>query len=135
MAGKRKFALEKVLAAIKDTGGLKTEICQRLKCSRPTLDSYIKEDDIIAQAYEDECHAVTDMARGALFEAIESRQPWAVMFYLDRKDPEYHRQSKSEISGEVKSTGGVLVVPADLDMDEWEQAVKRQQSEMFKKHG
>lgn len=116
MSGKRKFTVEKIIAAIKDTGGLKTEICQRLKCARPTLDSYIKSDERVAQAYEDECQAVSDMARGALFEAIESRQPWAIMFYLDRKDPEYSRNRKEPNDDDMDSTTLVRHIVTIEDM-------------------
>lgn len=116
MPGKKKFSTDKVLAAIKDTGGLKTEICERLKCARPTLDSYIKGDERIAQAYEDECNAVSDMARGALFEAIQSRQPWAVMFYLDRKDPEYSRNKKDTLDNDADAPSLVRHIVTIEDM-------------------
>lgn len=61
-----------------------------------TLDRYLKDYPEIKEAYQEELDAVGDMARGALFEAIEQRQPWAVMFYLDRKDPEYKRTAIQE---------------------------------------
>lgn len=132
---KKKFSIKKVIECIKDTAGLKTEICNRIGCSRPTLDSYIEEFEEVRNAYQEELDSVSDMAKGALFEAIEQRQPWAVMFFLDRKDPEYRRQTKTEVSGDVKTTGGVLVVPAEIEQADWERAVMRQQENMAKRNG
>jgi acyl CoA:acetate/3-ketoacid CoA transferase alpha subunit len=94
---RKKYTLNRVIAAMKDTGGIRTEICLRMKCAKKTLDDYIRNDPEIAEAYEEECCKVSDMARGKLFEAIETGQSWAIMFYLERKDPEYARK-KSDVS-------------------------------------
>jgi len=94
---KRKYSIKRVKAAIADSAGIKMEICSRLGCSRNTLDAYLNEIPEIADAYQEELDNVGDMAKGALFQAIQDIQPWAVMFYLDRKDPEYKKRTQYDI--------------------------------------
>lgn len=103
---KWRFKLEDVLESIDGSAGIKTEICQRLGCSRPTFDKYLEERPQVLEAYNNECRVVGDMARVSLYSAIESGESWAVMFYLDRKDPEYARQTtKMELSGGIRADG------------------------------
>jgi hypothetical protein len=100
---KKKYSVKKVKAAIADSAGIKMEICSRLGCSRLTFDRYLEDIPAIAEAYQEELDNVGDMARGALFQAIQEVQPWAVMFFLDRKDPEYKRKTAYDIGADDNS--------------------------------
>lgn len=102
-SGKRKYTRDQVIRAVVNTGGIKTAICGRLGCSRMTLDRYLREDQEILGAYTEECERVTDMAKSALYSAIENKQPWAIMFYLERRTREFSRLPKNH-DGEAAAT-------------------------------
>ncbi len=123
-----KYSEKKVIAAIEGTGGIMTEIVRRLGCSRNTLKKYLNENEKIKEAYDNEYESVSDLARSQLIMAIETGSPWAIMFFLDRKDPEFKRQGKTEIVGELKTTSGVIVLPSDMEEEDWEKIAIEQQS-------
>jgi len=80
----RKYSNETILKAIRGSHGIKTDIAKRLKISRSTFDSWLK-DEIIKKAYDQELESNLDMAENALFELIKSGNTTALIYYLKTK--------------------------------------------------
>lgn len=136
MTGKKngrplKYTVEQVLEAIKDTGGIKTEVCQRLNCGRRTIYLYIDRYPEIKEAFEEEEEKVLDMAESSLFAMIQNGDLTAIFYYLNNKGrrrgygaPSGKFQEQEQQTEERKT--GVLVTPGMLSEDAWEtQAAKK----------
>lgn len=136
MAGKKngrplKYTVEQVLEAIKDTGGIKTEVCQRLNCGRRTIYVYIDRFPEIKEAFEEEEEKVLDMAESSLFAMIQNGDLTAIFYYLNNKG---RRRGYGAPSGKIREQEqqveerktGVLVTPGILSEESWEkQAAKK----------
>lgn len=136
MAGKKngrplKYTAEQVLEAIKDTGGIKTEVCQRLNCGRRTIYLYIDRFPEIKEAFEEEEEKVLDMAESSLFAMIQNGDLTAIFYYLNNKG---RRRGYGAPSGKIheqeqqveERKTGVLVTPGILSEESWEkQAAKK----------
>lgn len=136
MAGKKngrplKYTVEQVLEAIKDTGGIKTEVCQRLNCGRRTIYVYIDRFPEIKEAFEEEEEKVLDMAESSLFAMIQNGDLTAIFYYLNNKG---RRRGYGAPSGKIheqeqqveERKTGVLVTPGILSEESWEkQAAKK----------
>lgn len=136
MAGKKngrplKYTVEQVLEAIKDTGGIKTEVCQRLNCGRRTIYLYIDRFPEIKEAFEEEEEKVLDMAESSLFAMIQNGDLTAIFYYLNNKG---RRRGYGAPSGKIheqeqqveERKTGVLVTPGILSEESWEkQAAKK----------
>lgn len=136
MAGKKngrplKYTVEQVLEAIKDTGGIKTEVCQRLNCGRRTIYLYIDRFPEIKAAFEEEEEKVLDMAESSLFAMIQNGDLTAIFYYLNNKG---RRRGYGAPSGKIheqeqqveERKTGVLVTPGILSEESWEkQAAKK----------
>ncbi|SNR99404.1 hypothetical protein SAMN04488503_2237 [Humidesulfovibrio mexicanus] len=96
--GRPKYTIKQVKQAINGTGGIKVEICERLKCSRTTLDAYIAKHPEIAEYYKEECESVLDMAESRLFSNIDRGELGALMYYLNNKGKErgYNRPQRGD---------------------------------------
>lgn len=136
MAGKKsgrplKYTVEQVVEAIKDTGGIKTEVCQRLNCGRRTIYLYIDRFPEIKEAFEEEEEKVLDMAESSLFAMIQNGDLTAIFYYLNNKG---RRRGYGAPSGKIyeqeqqveERKTGVLVTPGILSEESWEkQAAKK----------
>lgn len=80
-----RHSVDQIIEAIKDTGGLINEICERLNICRNTFASYRRRFPKVEEAYLEECDRVSDMAEGQLFSAIQAGNLAAVFYYLNNK--------------------------------------------------
>lgn len=83
--GWRKFPRQKVLKAIKDSGGVKLLICQRLGCDRGTFDRYLENDPAIRKAYDDECEEIGDVVESKIITGIKEGNTALMIFYAKTK--------------------------------------------------
>ena len=128
----KKFSKETLVKAILDTGGIKSEICSKLKCSRSTFNKYLEEDEEVRELYEEEVEKVLDMAEGTLFKLIQNGDAGAIFYYLNNKWKKrgYGIIKKKDDALPDNDTGeqpisGVLVTPGMLADDEWEAAAAK----------
>jgi transposase len=127
----RKYSQAKVIKAIEGTGGIITEIATRLGCQRATVYAYLDAFPKIKAAYDEERTSVTEMARANLIEAIFNNDVEISKWWVERRDPEF--TAKQQVQADVKTSGGVLVVPGvATDASVWEDAAKAQQAEAVK---
>lgn len=66
MTGKNQFTEEQFIEAIKDTGGIITDIARKVGCNWYTAKKYIEEFPAVKRAYDDECESFLDLAEGVL---------------------------------------------------------------------
>jgi hypothetical protein len=127
----RKYSQAKVVKAIEGTGGIITEIATRLGCQRATVYAYLDAFPKIKAAYDEERDSVCDVARSNIVESIFNGNVDDSKWWVERRDPEF--MTKQQVQADVKTSGGVLVVPGvAADPSAWEEAAKAQQAEVLK---
>lgn len=104
-AGWRKFKREHVLKAVKDSGGVKLLICQRLKCDRGTFDRYLEKDEVIRKAYEDELEELCDVVESKIIQRIKEGSDVMAIFFAKTKMKNRGYVERQE----VESTQPVIV--------------------------
>ncbi|MCR5257628.1 MAG: hypothetical protein K6E40_05680, partial [Desulfovibrio sp.] len=85
MERKRKYTPKQVIKAIKGSAGIKASIVERLHCSRPTLDKYIRDFPEVLAAFTEETERVLDMAEGNLFTLVKNGDLSAIFYLLNNK--------------------------------------------------
>jgi hypothetical protein len=78
----QKCTVKQVLAAIKNSGGIKTNIARKLHIVRLTLDNYEKKYLSIANAIKDERAQITDKAESNIFVKIQAGDLSVSQWYL-----------------------------------------------------
>ena len=99
MAKKNGFTAAQFIKAIPGTGGIISEIADRVGCSWNTAKKYITEYSTIADAYSEECNRITDKARGNVKRAIDRGDLQTSKWWLQVKDPDFTPSQKVEHSG------------------------------------
>lgn len=99
MAGKNGYTAAQFIKAIPGTGGIISEIADRVGCSWITAKKYIYEFSTVQEAYQEECNRVTDKARGNVKRAIDRGDLQTSKWWLQVKDPEFTPTSKHEHTG------------------------------------
>lgn len=106
-----KYSAKELIAAIKNTGGIKQRIAEKLGIHRHTLYKYEKQYPTVAQAIKDEVEKIIDKAESNVFKSIQEgdiEDSWKLLKYRG-KDRGY--AEKTEFEGEVKTT--IIVKYAD----------------------
>ena len=117
--------LEEVLAAIKNSGGIKTTIAARLGVSRVTVDAYLARWKSAQAAYDEENEVTLDVAESVILgniraaakqvqagEIADSGDAWKLLRLKG------HGRGYKEVSmQEVKESGAVEVIIKYADSD------------------
>lgn len=127
-----KYSIKTVLKAIKNTGGIRTQICANLKCDRKTLFKYMNKYPEIREAIEDEEESVLDMAESSLFALIQNGDSASIFYFLNNKgrkrgygfNPNKVKDIDDDASNDEGIKTGVLETPGMLTEEEWEKAAK-----------
>ena len=127
-----KYSVNIVLKAIKNTGGIKTQICSNLNCDRKTLAKYIDKYPEIKEAIETEEESVLDMAESSLFALIQNGDSASIFYFLNNKgrkrgygfNPHVKIEDDSNKESESCVKTGVLETPGMLTEEAWEKAAK-----------
>jgi hypothetical protein len=78
----KKFTSQQFLKAINGSGGIKTTIARRLKCSRPPVDSYLNKNQELYDAWLDEKESMLDMCESGLIALAEKNDLGAIKYFL-----------------------------------------------------
>jgi len=103
-----KYTAQQIIDKIDGSGGIKTVICQKLGCSRPTLNRYIAKYKTVARAYRAEVEKVGDVAESVVITNIRlqaelqrvTRVPvdtGDARWYLERKAKDRGYSQRAEI--------------------------------------
>lgn len=113
------------------TGGIVSQIAEKLQCSRNTVYAYIDKYPEVKTAYDDEKEMILDVCEEGLFAKIYGQDFEAIKYYLERKGKcrGYGGQDQfgkgPEESGNAQRESGVLRVPGLLSEDAWESAAQK----------
>ena len=115
---KKACTREMVLVAIIGTGGIKSKIAKKLAVTRETVNNYIKGDDVIAKAYDDECEAVGDICESKLVAKIRKGNMQAITFYAKTKLKNRGYVERTETTGKDGGPLGLVVADSNEVSDE-----------------
>lgn len=105
---------DEVIEAIKDSNGVKANICKKLNINRDDLDYFIRKYPTVGKAIEWEKENAIDNAINKLIERIDAKDQKAIEFFLraQAKDKGYGESSDVNVKGRIQH---------ELD---WSQATK-----------
>jgi hypothetical protein len=83
--GKTIYTAEQFVKAIKGSGGIISTIAERVGCDWHTAKKWIETYPTVAQAYEDECQRINDMAVSVLMKSIKDGNTQDAKWWLARK--------------------------------------------------
>ena len=112
-----KFTVNQFLKAINGSGGVKSDIAKRLKCARPTVNRYLKENEELYDAWESELESALDLGESSLLALVKAKDFNAIKFFLTTKGKErgYGDSRQFEVnqnvSGTVEHTHEVKLLP------------------------
>ena len=111
--GNGRYLAQDFIDAIPGSGGIITTIASRVGCAWHTAKRYITEYATVAQAYEDECAKVVDLAESVVINSIKDKDVQTAKWYLSMKGAErgYVQTQRSEVTG--KDGGPIVVVNWD----------------------
>jgi uncharacterized protein with ATP-grasp and redox domains len=93
------YTTKQFIDAIENSGGIISNIAAKVGCSWATAQKHIKEYPTIAQAYEDECQRINDMAQSVLMKSIKDGNTQDAKWWLSKK-------RKAEFGESVDVTSG-----------------------------
>jgi hypothetical protein len=105
---------DEILEAIKDSNGVKANICRKLDVNRDDLDFFIRKYSTLARAIEWERENAIDNAINKLIERVEAKDQKAIEFFL-------RAQGKERGYGEVSDVNVKGKINHQLD---WSEATK-----------
>ncbi len=83
--GRQRIRISTVIKAINGTGGIISQVAERLQCSRQTVYTYINKYKKVKSAYDDEKDTILDVCEEGLFAKIYGQDFEAIKYYLERK--------------------------------------------------
>lgn len=83
--GRQRIRISTVVKAIEGTGGIISQIAEKLQCSRQTVYTYINKYPEVKSAYDDEKEMILDACEEGLFDKIYGHEFEAIKYYLERK--------------------------------------------------
>ncbi len=98
-----RYTTTQFISAITGSGGIITTIAERVGCTWNTAQRWIKEYPTVAQAYQDECERINDMAQSILMKSIKDGNTQDAKWWLSRK-------RKQEFGDAVEVNGGGEVI-------------------------
>lgn len=103
----------KVIAAIKDSGGVMKVVADRLGVNWHTADSYIKKHKEFEKLLEIELNLYLDVATSHLLNNVNAGKEWAIKYFLDRKGESRGFSPKTDITSknEKINSGTVIILP------------------------
>lgn len=113
MANRNQYKAADFIRAIPGSGGIISTIARRVGCDWHTVRRYIDEFSTVAQAYEDECEAVSDLAESKLIESIRGGDLASAKWWLSRK-----RRSEFADRREITGANGAPVFDIEAARDE-----------------
>jgi hypothetical protein len=110
-----RFTKNAVLSAIKGSGGIVSNVANRLNCSWVSARKYIDVWPETKQAYEEEKEAILDLCESVLYSSIKNGDTQSAKWVLATKGKERGFIERREVTGE---NGAPLVVKVELIGDE-----------------
>lgn len=130
-----KHPAEVIIAAIKDSAGIKTTIGKRLDVHRNTIEHYLVVYPSVALAYKNEVESVGDFVEAVILESIKARDVETAKWYAKNKLRHRGYSERVEHTGEEGNPIKFIVEvpPRKETAEEWvqqyQQAITDQKDE------
>lgn len=105
MAGKKRFGIKDIKLAIEGSGGNKTEIARRLKCTRQTVENYLERFPELVRALAKEDDLMVEIAESNVLQMLVAGNEKITMFVLETRGKARGWSKRTEITG---ADGGAL---------------------------
>lgn len=133
---KREISKAEMIEAATGSFGVVATFASRLGLPWSTAKKRLTENPEIMEIMEAERAALYSRAAGGLVRAIDENERWAVERVFDSVAAPADglnviQNSKTEISGTVNHRVGVLLIPADLSVDEWQAQAEGAQAKLM----
>lgn len=102
-----RYTAQQFIDAIPGTGGIVSDIAERVGCTWHTAKKYIEEYVTVCEAWEAERNRIGDIAENNIIEAIKDGDLSMSKWWKQVMDPDFMPKQRQEISG---PEGGPLVV-------------------------
>jgi hypothetical protein len=112
MANKNQYKAQDFIEAIPGTGGIVVRIAQKVGCDWNTAKKYITEFATVRAAYEQEKHAMDDLAENTVLQAIKDGDVNTAKWWLRVK-----RRDEFGDNLDVTSGGKDLVIKVTVNDD------------------
>lgn len=100
---KRENTATRIIEALKENKGLLTKAAVKAGVSYRTINRYVNEFPLVAEAVHEAKESLLDKAESKLFDAVDKGEAWAICFYLKTqgKDRHYSEKQVIEHTGET----------------------------------
>ena len=112
--GEAKVSADRLIVAIKGTGGIKHAIAVSLGVHRNSIDNYLRRYPTARIAYEDEVQNIGDMAENVIFQNIKAGDVDSAKWYARMKLKDRGYVERQEVTG---ADGGDIVIKVVYDKD------------------
>jgi hypothetical protein len=126
-----KYSQARTLAAIKDSGGIKKNICAKLGIARPTFDEWLAKYPEIARAFVEEKEKLKDLAEERLIEQIQMGNLGAIIWYQKTQCRDRGYVERQEVSGpnggpiQTQELAPDLTALSDDELELWERLLRK----------
>ena len=93
------YKAQDFLDAIPGSGGVISAIADKVGCEWHTVQRAIDRYPTVKEAYDDECHRVSDKAKHNIIKAVHGGDLPTSKWYLQMKDPEFMPRQRTEVTG------------------------------------
>ena len=110
----KKVSKEKFLEALKGTMGIQTVIARKLGINRATVADYLKNDQELQDAFQQEKESALDLAESKLLQGINDGDAECIRFYL--RTVGKSRGYTERVEQELSSKQPIKLVVDDTDL-------------------
>ena len=108
-----KYSARKFVEAIPGTGGIISDIADKVGCKWHTAKKYIDEYQTVKDAYDEELARVNDIAKNNIITAIKRKDLQTSKWWLQVKDKDFMPKSAHELTGAEGNELKIIVEYAD----------------------
>lgn len=105
--GIERYSTAQVIEALQVARGIKTDAAKILRCTRHTIENYIKRHPTVAKAYREQRETLVDLAEGKLIGKVDADEWPAIKFVLVTLGKTRGYVERQEVTG---AEGGPLMV-------------------------
>ena len=105
--GIERYSTAQVIEALQTARGIKTDAAKILRCTRHTVENYIKRYPTVARAYQEQRATLVDLAEGKLIGKVDADEWPAIKFVLVTLGKARGYVERQEVTG---AEGGPLMI-------------------------
>jgi len=117
VAKKGSYTAKQFINAIPGTGGVISDIAQKVGCTWHTAKKYIDDYVTVQEVYQQERNRITDKARNNIIKAIERNDLQMSKWWLQVMDEEFVPRERRDIEQSGELTIRIIEVDQDADND------------------